>query len=153
MVTHYSKYTKTKNGEKITVQIDGKDVDLEDAFDVFHQIFEDVDKAFLKMEDTFSYVDKNIHSKLEELKKTLAKKRPNDFEYVEDEDTDYDTFYEKVLHLYRNDRQYRIYVALILIFLIFVISIIGFSIVASNDEPNKQPPPIEMKHTQSGNTL
>ena len=80
--------------DNVTIKIDGKKVDLEDAFEVFENVFEDVDKAFEHMEEAFKSVDTGIHDKLNKLKMKLAAKKPDKYEYIPDEDEDIDKKWE-----------------------------------------------------------
>jgi hypothetical protein len=79
-----------KDWESISITIDGKKVNMEDAFDVFEDLFEDVDEAFQHMEDTFSKFDTNISEKINKLKMKIAAKKPDKYEYVPDKDEDMD---------------------------------------------------------------
>lgn len=77
-----------KDWDDISVTVDGKSVDLEDAFDIFEEVFEDAEKAFEHMDKTFQMVDKNIGDKLNKLKIKLASKRPEKYEYVPESESD-----------------------------------------------------------------
>ena len=83
---------------KITVKIDDKDVDLEDAFKVFEKVFEGMDETFDNMEIAFKAFDKNIHSKINEVKKRTVLKKSHKYEYVPDPDEDVDERFESMLH-------------------------------------------------------
>ena len=80
--------------DNISIKIDGKKVNLEDAFEVFENVFEDVDEAFEHMEKAFKTIDTGIHDKLNKLKMKLAAKKPDKYEYIPDEDEDIDKKWE-----------------------------------------------------------
>ena len=126
------------NYDKITITIDGKKVDLEDAFEVFENVFEDVDKAFDHMEEAFKTVDKGIHDKLNKLKMKLAAKKPDKYEYIPDEDEDIDKKWKDhmeyrkttVIRSKRNLHAFMIGAAMF-----FIIAIIFFVAIDSKDKP------------------
>jgi len=78
------KENKTITDTKLRVIMDGKEVDLEDAFYVFENIFEDMDDVFNEMEKVFGRVDRDIHNKLNKLKMKVAVKNPDRFNYISD---------------------------------------------------------------------
>lgn len=81
-------------GTKLTVKVDGKEVDLEEAFEVFEDVFDDVEDVFKNMEDVFGRIDTDINSKLNKLKMKISAKKPEKYEYVPDEDEDVDEKWE-----------------------------------------------------------
>ena len=74
-----------KEWDSINVTVDGKTVDLEEAFEVFEGVFDDVEDVFKNMEDVFGRIDKDINSKLNKLKMKISAKKPDKYEYVPDE--------------------------------------------------------------------
>jgi len=93
-----------KEWDRVTIKIDGKSVDLEDAFEVFENVFEDVDEAFDHMENAFKTIDTSIHDKLNKLKIKLATKKPDKYEYIPDEDED--IYYRKTTAKENIDKQW-----------------------------------------------
>ena len=77
--------TNTRKWDNIQISVDGKTVKLEDAFEVFEDIFDDAEEAFKHMENAFRSVDKDIHEKVDILRKKLAEDRPDEYEYISDE--------------------------------------------------------------------
>ena len=73
-------------GTRITTIFDGKEVNLEDAFETLEEIFESAEEVFENMEKVFSSHDTKIKFKVNELKKRIAAQRPDEFEYIPDED-------------------------------------------------------------------
>ena len=74
-----------KDWDSIKVTVDGKTVKLEDAFEVFEDIFDDAEEVFKHIEKAFASVDKDIHTKVDALKKRVVKERPDEYEYIPDE--------------------------------------------------------------------
>jgi hypothetical protein len=73
---------------KLNVTVDGKKVDLEDAFEVFEGVFDDVEDVFKEMENVFSRVDSNIKDKMNKLKVKVAAKKPEKYDFVAEDDTE-----------------------------------------------------------------
>ena len=85
----------------LNLEIEGKQISLEDAFEVFEDIFEDADRAFDHLEMAFQHADPNIKEKVKELKRTITKGNSDKYEYVPDEDEDgYDEY------IYQENRRY-----------------------------------------------
>jgi hypothetical protein len=76
--------TDPKEWDEIRVTVDGKTVKLEDAFEVFEDLFDDAEEAFKHIEEAFAHVDADIHDKVNDLRKVIAKSRPDEFEYIPD---------------------------------------------------------------------
>ena len=77
--------TDPKDWDSIRVTVDGKTVKLDEAFEVFEDIFDDAEEAFKHLEHAFAGVDKDIHAKVDALKKRVVKERPDEYEYIPDE--------------------------------------------------------------------
>ena len=76
--------TDPKEWDEIRVTVDGRTVKLDEAFEVFEDIFDDAEEAFKHIEKAFAHVDADIHDKVNDLRKVVAKSRPDEFEYVPD---------------------------------------------------------------------
>ena len=126
--------------KKITVKIDDKDVDLEDAFKVFEKIFEGVDETFDNMEIAFKQFDKNIHSKINEVKKRVVLKKPDKYEYVPDDGEGIDRRFERMIKekeilLHRKKRALRNCLAFSMLAALFLFVAVFFSIINSKEDP------------------
>ncbi len=128
---------------KLTVNVDGKNIDLEDAFDVFEDIFEDLEDTFSHMEDTFSRVDSNIGSKLNELKMRIAVKKPEKYDFIPNSLSEKDKMEEKWTKAI-NHVSIRAYIAkrnLMLITLIavsLIILFVGMTVILSDSNDTEK---------------
>lgn len=126
--------------KKVTVKIDDKDVDLEDAFKVFEKIFEGVDETFDNMEIAFKQFDKNIHSKINEVKKRVVLNKPDKYEYVPDDDEDVDVRFERMVNereaiLQRKKRAFRNVIICLILASFFMFVAVFFMSISSKKDP------------------
>jgi len=131
--------------KKITVKIDDKDVDLEDAFKVFEKIFEGVDETFDNMEIAFKQFDKNIHSKINEVKKRVVLKKPDKYEYVPDDGEGIDRRFERMIKekeilLHRKKRALRNVIICLILASFFMFVAVFFMSISSKKDPEFEAP-------------
>jgi len=123
---------------KITVKIGDQIVDLEDAFEEFENLFGDLDETFEQMENAFKIVDKDIHTKLNEVKKRVVKKKPDEYEYIPDEDEDdYDIYHRTIRNRRSNLHK------LIIMFAVITLLVFGglfYVVVTLESKPEVEAP-------------
>ncbi len=121
--------------KEIIVEYNGKSFDLEDAFEVFEEICDSTEEIFANMERLFGATDKDISSKVEELKKRMAKNRPDEFNYIPE--TDQEVEFAKTISRTMDSLDYVKKIGAIVIFLsLFIIGGVILGLVfKSKPEP------------------
>lgn len=135
-------------GPKISIKVDGKNVDLEDAFEVFEGMFEDMDETFKHMEKTFKNFDSNIKSKLEKVKRKVAAENSDKYEYIPDDDEDaeqFEYYKQRALLKTKAAKNLRMFIMFMMISLLTLVAILfGWVIIDGEKEaelgaPTKAP--------------
>ena len=123
--------------EKITVKVDGREVDLEDAFEIFEDVFENVDDAFEHMEKAFGSLDVNIREKVGSLKRKVAAKKSDKYDYIPDNDEDkeeYEYYKKQTIKRGKYEKHLRTIVTSVMLGLFLTVAIIAFWIMI-DDKP------------------
>jgi len=149
--------------EKIKVTSDGKEVDLEDVFETFNGIFDNLDDVFENMEKAFSISDKDISIKINELKKKLAAKHSDKYEYIpaDGEDMGFeDEFFKKrrssaVREVFHQFRQRRILTraTLIVIPVMLLVFAVWFLVSITNEDKSELGAPTKMSEQSKPEVL
>ena len=130
--------TDPKDWDSIRVTVDGKTVKLDEAFEVFEDIFDDAEEAFKHIEHAFAGVDKDIHAKVDALKKRVVKERPDEYEYIPDEDEeDYDIYHRTIRNRRSNLHK------LIIMFAVITLLVFGglfYVVVTLESKPEVEAP-------------
>jgi len=155
-------------GTKLSVKIDGREVNLEDAVEVFEDLFDDdLEKVFDHMETTFAHIDKNIKEKMNKLKMKLAVTKPDKYEFIPESGYEKDRLrmamekaqHEEMMELRKMHKRkgaaIRNTFVGVTLFLFIMLGIIFFISVESSNKSTKQPAAIEQPTTSNsdGSTL
>lgn len=132
---------------KITTIIDGKTVDLEDAFEVFEDLFDEMDDVFSEMESVFARTDANINAKLDELKMRVVAKNPERYDFIADSRQEERRFEHELRSFHVNSAKRRQAarrtMLIMLTVAIFIFSIAITSIILSNTKETEKTTTIE----------
>jgi len=151
-------------GTKLSVKIDGREVKLEDAFEVFEDLFDDdIEKVFDHMETTFRHIDNNIKEKVNRLKIKLATEKPDKYSFIPDNERERlqvkeameRAHLEEIKEFHLNSRQKRAIRNLIVMGLMVftaLISIVFGIMMGSDKKVESKPATVIEQPTTTGNS-